>query len=93
MTKNLPALESVIELCICKCKTGCASLRCICKKTASYVQKCVYVLIVTMTKMIMMLTPILTLTKSNIFEMLSNIATPLKFEYKILFGYLKNQTF
>ena len=27
MTKNFPALESVIELCICKCKTGYTSLR------------------------------------------------------------------
>ena len=26
MTKNLPAPESVIELCICKCKTSCTSL-------------------------------------------------------------------
>ena len=37
------------------------------KKTACYVQKCVYVLTVAMTKMIMiMLTPMLKLTKSNI---------------------------
>ena len=43
MTKKLPAPESVIELCICKCKTGCTSLRCKCKKTAYYVQKCVCV--------------------------------------------------
>ena len=34
MTKNLPAPESVIELCICKCKTGCTSLRCMCKKNS-----------------------------------------------------------
>ena len=43
MTKKLPALETVIELCICKCKTGCTSLRCMLKKTACYVQKCVCV--------------------------------------------------
>ena len=34
VTKNLPAPESVIELCICKCKTGCTSLRCMCKKNS-----------------------------------------------------------
>ena len=67
MTKKLPAPEPVIELCKCKCKTGCISLRSMCKKTACYVQKYVYVLIVAMTKMIMiMLIPMLTLTKSNI---------------------------
>ena len=39
MTKHLPAPESVTELCICKCNTGCTNLRCMCKKTACYVQK------------------------------------------------------
>ena len=32
VTKNLPAPESVIELCICKYKTGSTSIRCKCKK-------------------------------------------------------------
>ena len=41
MTKNLPALESVIELCIFK--TGCTSLRCMFKKKTCNVQKCVCV--------------------------------------------------
>ena len=34
MTKNLPAPECVIELCICKCKTSCTNLRCMCKKNS-----------------------------------------------------------
>ena len=32
MTTLIPAPESVVELSICGCKTGCKSLRCMCKK-------------------------------------------------------------
>ena len=73
VTKNLPAPESVIELCICKYKTGSTSIRCKCKKkTGCYVRKCIYVLIVPMTKMII-LTPMLTLTKSNMIALIIDI--------------------
>ena len=65
MTKKLAAPASVIELCMCKCKTSCTSLRCMCKKDSMLcTEMC---LCVAMTKMIMiMLTPMLKLTKSNI---------------------------
>ena len=32
MTTNLPAPKSVIELNVCKCKTGCKTNRCLCLK-------------------------------------------------------------
>ena len=34
MTDQLPAPKRIVELCIylCKCKTGCGSLKCSCKK-------------------------------------------------------------
>ena len=32
MTDQLAAPTYIVELCICKCKTGCESLRCSCKK-------------------------------------------------------------
>ena len=34
MTGQLPAPKHIVELCICKCKTGSESLRCSCKKNS-----------------------------------------------------------
>ena len=32
MTKNPPVPDTVVELSLCRCKTGCTQRRCICKK-------------------------------------------------------------
>ena len=42
LTDEPPAPEAVIEMSLCKCKTGCSTMWCKCKKNC--VQKCVYVL-------------------------------------------------
>ena len=89
MTKKLPAPESVIELCKCKCKTGCTSLICMYKKNSMLC-----------TEMYLCIDCCndennndnvdsdVDIDEEQYYH--NNVATHLKFDYKILFGYLKN---
>ena len=44
LTDKPLAPEAVIEIRLCKCKTGCSNMRYKCKKNSFVLQKCVYVL-------------------------------------------------
>ena len=44
LTDKPLAPEAVIEIRLRKCKTGCSTMRCKCKKNSLVLQKCIYVL-------------------------------------------------